>query len=387
MGRVLLRYSDATTTDFVQDTKRIETASVRGSYHKGQQMSLDWIEELERPTMICLAGNRLTHVDLEPLSTCKTLRRIDLSENLLSQIDLSPLSHLHELAHLDLSHNRLQRLNLGPLSECTSLKWVYLQHNDFRSVNVAPLYDHSSLRGLILLSGKKAILRFDESTPEKKILAMADFAIQSLYREVERPEWLDHQAEFEATTPSLEFLVKSYGWSRVVRSLNFMGLPVKAKHDMMYQRIFFRGLGMEELVGLETGISKILDLIPQEMEWEESLGEIYDRIVDLLRAQIENSGATRDMDIEMMAGKKASVLVPLIIEKRGDEMKRLRLQRDPLGRIDISPLTKTAYGSRIVSAMELEPRVDDREFSKLRTALKEVGVSVTVERTRRTSSS
>lgn len=359
--------------------RKVEGDSVSGSYLEGQQLLFDWIDELERPTMVCVAGNRLTDVNLEALSTCRSLKRLDISENALSKIDLAPLGNLDDLAHLDISHNRIRQVDFGPLANCKKLRWVYAQQNDFRSVNLAPLFIGSSIRSLVLLSGVRASLDFSDSVPVDMLSDMADLLIQSLYRAIERPDWLDGHVEFEPSPPSLQFLVNCFGWKTVVRSLKSLKLPMRPRPDKMCQRRFLSGLGMLELVGLETGIAAILDVVPQEMNWQDSLDVIYDEVVGLLRKQIRDSGITVDMDVEAMAGKKASVLVPLIIEKRHEETSGILLYRSATGSIDVTPLAKTAYGRRVLSALGYESNLSENEFSKLRRALRDVGVRVEVQ--------
>jgi hypothetical protein len=214
--------------------------------------------------------------------------------------------------------------------------------------------------------------------------ALAEIAIQSFYVVPSQPEWL--RPELKAVRPKMQSLVRTYGWNRVVNCLRSQGSINLTQYDKKQQQRLLRGLHMEELLGLEMGLSELLDVVPAEKEWDESLDIIYEQILKLLRHQINTSGRSGDMNIERMSDKKASVLVPLIIDARTREVEKIVLGQDEFGNVNISALERTTYGSRITSALGLSTRINERELSKMRGAFKDLGICIAVKHAKKRGS-
>ena len=382
MGGVIVRY--ALKGDDLQSITKVEGKSVKGSYWEGQKLRLDWIQELRDLSMLSIAGNNLINIDLSALSSCRILERLDLSENSLRAVDLTPLGELQLLTHLDLSHNKMQNLNLDPLYSCRRLKWLYLQGNSFKKVNIAPLLNHSGLVCVGLDDRQTPVVNYRRRVSGGNLAALAEIAIRSFYEVPPQPEWL--RPELKAVRPTMEFLVRTYGWRRVVECLRSQESINQAEYDKKQQKRFLRGLHMDELLGLEKGLDELLDVVPADREWDESLDIIYERILSLLRDQINPSGRTNDMDIELMSDKRASVLVPSILDVRTREVERIWLYQNEDGNVDISALKGTAYGSHIISALGLDTWVNKKQLSELRNAFNALGIVIRMKRVRKRDS-
>jgi len=98
-------------------------------------------EKLEE---LWLSGNQPRRAVLAPI---KSLKLLALDRNRLTKIDLSPLSGCKKLEKLFLSHNQLEHIDLSPLSSLKNLKSLTLQHNNLKKIDLSPV---AHIRGLVI---------------------------------------------------------------------------------------------------------------------------------------------------------------------------------------------------------------------------------------------
>jgi hypothetical protein len=81
----------------------------------------------------------ITQIDLSPLSSCITLKKVNLGINELQSVDLSPLAYCVNLQILDLGINEIQSIDLIPLGNCINLQELYLNANKLQNIDLNPL--------------------------------------------------------------------------------------------------------------------------------------------------------------------------------------------------------------------------------------------------------
>lgn len=99
-------------------------------------------------------GNKLTTLNLSPLSHCTALRTVNLAENRLAEINLYPLQYCQDLETLVLTHNRLTEVNLDPLENCPKIRTIDLSNNTLKFVDLSPLGHSEHLERLNLIGNQ-----------------------------------------------------------------------------------------------------------------------------------------------------------------------------------------------------------------------------------------
>lgn len=75
-------------------------------------------------------GHRKLNIDSE---------RVDLMERNIMDLDLDPLSSLKSLRSLYLMNNRLKAVDLSPLASCAYLEQLWLGRNELERIDLSPL--------------------------------------------------------------------------------------------------------------------------------------------------------------------------------------------------------------------------------------------------------
>ncbi len=108
----------------------------------------DQVEFEKNVSMIDLRGKHITKIDLNTLSSCSKLKKLELDFNHLQTINLSPLRSCRALKRIELSNNQLQTIDLSPISSCIDLQELSLNHNELHTIDLAPLSSCANLREL-----------------------------------------------------------------------------------------------------------------------------------------------------------------------------------------------------------------------------------------------
>jgi hypothetical protein len=367
-------------------------------------LSTKWAKKIDKPVRIDVEckltypgeSTKIVNVDLSGFSKLETLERIRLSNAGFTSIDLSPLSTLPNLVYLDLAYNELNELDLEPLSMSKNLQYLLVLGNIYESINIEPIVHLPKLKrvsvgpaGAVLDYSRLLEMHktYEQSRKRKsnEIIARLSTrmapAIKSYLFEHEKPPWLA-ASNFSVHFPRFGDMVEQVGWKRVLSEWNQIPSLTTAQVKKLLNL-----LDMPELYGFTGDGRELLSVFPaEEMPFEDGRNVIYAGIVSLLEKQIQETGDTRELDIELMKDKQASVLVHDILEQRQKEIESLDLRVERArNAIDVTDFMKTVYGSAILDAIDSKPFryqsrywLDYTAYKEVEEALKKLGLSVRV---------
>lgn len=85
--------------------------------------------------LLDLSGNRISVVDMNGLSDCTRLKRINLADNVIENLPENVFSQFHDLVEIDLSGNRLEKVSNGLLLNQRDLQILSMSRNQLRSIS------------------------------------------------------------------------------------------------------------------------------------------------------------------------------------------------------------------------------------------------------------
>jgi hypothetical protein len=360
------------------------TEADKGSTFERRTSNLEWVGEIEQPVRIDIGGNRLTEVDLSPLSSCENLEYLSISDNQLETVDLSPLESCKQLRNLDLSHNYLKEIDLSPVAECTNLTYLYLQENMFKKVNVAPLFHLYNL--------SVAVIQLTHRAPRPKVVIDSPMSnsppnlndVVYAYL-IERkagfiPEWLyNKDSEIEYEPRPYRELVREYGWEGVKKHLTAISKSLRVGDDFNTQQILFTALGIPELACYDGSLRDLVKLLPNSGSYDDGIITLQSAIIEILEVQLQQGRSTLYFDVDSLSTTRGSVLIPLVLKQRNQEMEDVTLF-DNKGRIDLLPLWITSYGSKILRALKFGRWVSASHLPEIERALTKINHEFTVEK-------
>jgi len=374
----IIRYSTRSGPDD-QKILRVDAEQLRLKFHEVTSMDLSEVGNLPQLQRIDIGDNRIESIDLEPLTECKDLRYLDISENRLTHVDLSPLSNCKYLERLDISHNEIKKLDLSPLIKCSNLTELYLQFNNMRSLDVTPLLMCPKLKRVDTRGTKKRLVGaadFDKKIkkPTLFIDPLFKIAIQNNY-----PAWFDlTKSKTKISVVSYEQIVSEKGWRYVkeivARTINM----VEGNLKQTVPASFLEAIKMKELVGYDGTILDVIDLIPNDSTYSEGTEILYNHLIQLIKEQLENNGSTRFFDLDNLANTRASVLIPLLLRKRKEEIENVAI---PIKgkRIKLAQLWATGYGHQILTALRISKTTTSDGFKKIQKAFSKLGMHIATE--------
>lgn len=314
---------------------------------------LEWVRKLDHIERLYVAASRLKKLDLSPLNRCSWLTHLDVSENFLTEIDLSPLKNCSRLETLDLSHNKLRSLDLEPLRHCSRLRYLYLQDNSLKKVNIAPLYDLRNLEKVVVATTNTRyptpLVSISPDNPPPNL----NDVIYSLSFRNNRPPWLEGMKSVDTIKMRWQpysKLVAKHGWKVVRDHLLAAWIKAPKEQDFHAQQIFLKNLGLSELACYDGSISDILELVPTSGSYLDGIETIRSGLISLLTEQLELGGSTLFFDIDKLSTTAGVVLVPLILEQREKELRKLVLYQYN-ERVNLMPMWMTGFGFNILRAV------------------------------------
>jgi len=328
---------------------------------------------------IDLSGNKLEFFDMNQLLNIRNLRYLNLSNNLLKEIDLSPLSRVRTLEVLDLSDNNLVHLNLFPLVRCTKLKQLSISSNHFASLNLTPLI---LCRNLDRFTTSNILYFQKYLDDENRFESFSELLIESLVKNAwlyRKPSWIINQGgsikpEFSFTDNSPSYNLENSFRRKIARVVK--RYPILSWFKLQIR--LFKELNMGELIGLDSPFADILMDIPDLLDHEDGREEFYRRIVLKIQNQLLNKGSTHFFDVKDLSTTRGSVLVPLILERRKEEIKELRLSSYK-EQVDLMPLWYTSYGFEVLRNLNLGRLVGIKEFQKIEGTFKKLKLDLHIE--------
>ncbi len=258
-----------------------------------------------------LASRGIESIDLTQLERCKDLHSLDLSKNEISQIDTTPLIVHKNLFSIDLSDNQLPSLNITPLLFCNNI--THLGVSDTIPLGIDPV-------------------------------AQFAYGNYALFNTISRVH----------LTTRYEDLVEQVGWKSILVNTKRIFELLPERQWFVAQRGFLAGLGYPEIAAFDGNPSCILSSIPDDSTFEESRRDIQDRVIALLKAQVEDGGSTHFLDINRLSITAGMSLVPCIIENRKREMEDLEIISCN-GEVDARIFYFTHYGRLILSRLGYRP--------------------------------
>ncbi|MHA1636678.1 MAG: leucine-rich repeat domain-containing protein [Candidatus Thorarchaeota archaeon] len=374
---VTIRYNSRFGPDD-QKILNLKAKQVQLRNHGATSVDLSEIKDITQLQRIDIACNKLSAIDLSPIAYCKNLRYLDLSENNLTEIDLSPISKCTKLMRLDLSSNLLTNVDLDPLYHNRNLHTLYLQHNNILRLNITPLILLAELNHANLEGFKTVTLEVGQPVTT---MTSTEYHVEPLLKtmlETNTPAWLDlKKLDKRIKTISYEKLVSTHGWNTVKDRLRRIIPLAGSKVNFELQKILLNQFGMPELACYDGDLSDIIELIPEDKNYSDSLGDLYLNLLVLLKEQLDRDGSTLHFDIDKLADKQSSVLIPILLEKRQKEMKNIRLEIQK-SRINLAKLWQTGYGHEILSALGMRKTVNRDEFLTVKNAFLQAGIKLKV---------
>jgi len=323
---------------------------------------------------IDIGDNRIENIDLGPLSECKDLRYLDISENRLNSVDLSPLSSCERLQRLDISHNFIEQLDLAPLMKCPNLSDLYLQFNNIKSIDVTPLLMCPKLKRVDTRGAGQRLVGVEDVDKKLKrptlfIDPLFKLAIQHNY-----PEWFDlTKTKTKISVVSYKQLVFEKGWRYVKEIVARTVNMVEGNLKQAVPSNFLEAICMKELVGYDGTILDIIDIIPNDSTFSEGTEALYNHLIPAIKTQLESNGSTRFFDVDSMADTRASVLIPLLLRKRKEEIENVVIPIEGK-RIKLAQLWATGYGHQILTALRISRTTTSGGFKKIQEAFSKLGI-------------
>ncbi len=324
-------------------------------------------EQQADSTRIDLRMRAATNVDLEVVRANTELEVIELSKNQLESIDLSPLEDCEQLERIRLRSNRLHSLNLWPLMKLPNLEEIDLVDNRLEQVNLTPLI------------GKCQILLDDA------VKVTIDSVLRYLVGGKETTKFQLCKASGEELTTSPRILWNNYsdlakqmGWFEICFNTLRLLETIDKRCWFRAQKGFLEGMGMSELAGFDGDPSLLITDSENAPNFESARGDVFDRAIALLEQQLQEGGSTLFLDVQQMAGTRASKLIPLVTDSREIEMKNVIL---PIGgnSVHLLPLWLTHYGMEVLRVLRYGLTTDRQGLNLLTRNLDRLGYGLETE--------
>lgn len=324
--------------------------------HKLQSLDLTPLSSCTNLTDLTIRGTSLKQLNLGPLSSCLNLKHLSVIENpkllsldlagcpnldllsilqheSLKTLDLIPLSSCINLGALQISDTPLQKLDLSPLSNCFNLQLL--------EINLCWDLEWLDLRPLLFCNNLKTLELSVKSFTSDSILSLHPLILEKMQTD----PWAH---EFESSH-FVESIVNTYGWSHLK---NLYSLCEDESQQIMWGWRFVQALGLAELMGYDGVIDSLLEELI-EHDYISGRDFVSKRMISFLSEQLLRRGTTVFMNPESMTDKQAAVLITEILDLRQHEMQDVQVKETYDG-IDLLPLALTAYGFKIVEAMNID---------------------------------
>ncbi|MHA1387276.1 MAG: leucine-rich repeat domain-containing protein [Candidatus Thorarchaeota archaeon] len=307
-------------------------------------------------------------VDLSNLSRCSNLQKLDLSYNMLEELDLSPIGGCSSLEEIYLQSNHLTSLDFWPLKDCLKLESIDVSENRMQGIDLTPIIQHTRTR-------------LDSS-----VVVSVDEILRFVYRNVElgkqfqvvRTDGMSWEVPPVIMWNSYSKLSEQYDWAHLKERILLVLGKMTPLHWYSAQRGLFHGLDLSVIAGFDGDPKLLLDNAVAKMSFEEAQQTIFDTAVKLVQNQLEEGGPTLFLDVEGMKDTSASKLIPLIVEKREEEITNAVLNIKG-SKVDLKPLWVTHYGFNILSAADMRFTTDLQGLRMLQKSFKELNLKLATE--------
>jgi hypothetical protein len=319
-------------------------------------------------TRIDLVMRAAQRVDLSSLTQCSHLEKLDLSLNMLETLDLTPLSRCAGIEDLHFRSNHLTELDLWPLKECMALKFIDISENRLQEIDLTPIIQHVTVK-------------LDSS-----VVVSVDSILKFVYRNVDlrkrfqvvRTDGISWDIPPVIMWNTYSKLSDLYDWAYLKERITWVLSKMTPIHWYGAQRGLLDGLKLPSIAGFDGDPTKLLHNAASAISFEEARQTIFDTCVKLIQNQLRNDGPTLFLDVEGMKDTRASKLIPLIVEKRVEEIERTVLSVKG-SKVDLRPLWLTHYGFNILSATNLRFTTDLQGLRMLQKSFRELNLALKTE--------
>jgi len=143
------------------------------------------------------------------------------------------------------------------------------------------------------------------------------------------------------------------------------------------QRFLMNTFEMGELLGLDADILSLLSSIVDPNDFDDLRRQFSQLVIMTVEKQVGDGGSTLFFDLDRMLQTSAAVLVPLIAERRNNEMRDVAaFQLEDL--VDLRDLWLTGNGYRILSAMGMHLVTSIESLELIRPELRKTGLDLRV---------
>jgi len=317
---------------------------------------------------------------------------IDLVMRAAQRVDLSDISQCNNLEKLNLSHNMLEELNLSPLSGCSSIEEIHLINNHLITLDLWPLLNNLKLDFIDVSENR--IQRMD-LTPvlqnaQTKLDSSVVVSVDNILRWVYTKEELSNRFQVVRTdgiswpvAPVIMWnvyheMTEQYDWAQLKERIISILKKMAPLHWYGAQRGLFHGLDISAIAGFDGDPQLVLDDAVAKMSFEEARQTIFDTTVELVQNQLETGGPTLFIDVELMRDTSASKLIPLIVDKRREEIENVVLKVKS-SNVDLKPLWVTHWGFEILSAADMRFSTDLQGLRMLRKSFADLDLKLRTE--------
>ena len=315
--------------------------------------------------------------------------KIDFVMRAAQRIDLSDLSRCYNLETLDLSHNMLEELNLSPLSMCSTIKEINLEGNHLKTLDLWPLRENIKLAYLNVSDNR--LQRLDLTSLIQHVCTRIDssvvISVDNILRFVYTRNEISKRFEVVRTDgiswsipPVIMWhlyseMKENYRWAQIKERIFLALSQMESIHWYGAQRGLLQGLNLAFIGGYDGDPHLLLANAAVEMSFDEARQAIFDTTVKLVQEQLEESGPTLFFDVEGMKNTSASKLIPLIVDRRQEEIETLSLPVKG-SKVDLRPLWLTQYGFNILDAADMRFTTDIEGLENLRSSFNEIGLDL-----------
>lgn len=308
-------------------------------------------------------------VDLSDLSRCQGLKNLDLSHNMLEELNLSPLSDCQQIEEIHLESNHLSKLDLWPLQENLNLQFLDISENRLQGLDLTPVIQHvrTKMDSSVVVSVDN-IFRY--------VYARAELSKQF---EVLRTDGMSWPIPPVIMWTLYSEMVKKFDWAQMKERIILALRKMKPIHWYGAQRGLLQGLGLGIIGGYDGDPNLLLDTAVATMSFDEAKQAVFDATVNLVQKQLEGSGPALFFDVEGMKKTSASKLIPLVVDRRQEEIENLRLPVKG-SKVDLRPLWLTHYGFNILDAADMRFTTDLDGLSNLQLRFQEIGLDLAIKK-------
>lgn len=329
----------------------------------GWRVDLTPISKCKNLQSLYLERNDMPDIDLRPLENCETLDTISFKNNCLRSIDLTPLKSCTNLKEIYLDYNELDSIDLDPLASCINLRKISLRKNQLRSINLLPLSKCSS---------------FEELDIEHNNLTDVDLTPLCACHNLSKLKLTD------GNSLNLRFSINAWAPLRAIAAGSF--------NQIQTQYVLFNNLHLLKFGMIDSPILNEISNIPPDTPIEKAREDVKKILIQKMCDQIDAGGTTIGLEIDdiIKEGISADLIIRAqkVVDLRKEEMNRVAVTwnqdiwegravvespNDGPDKYDLRPLWLTAYGNRILRALEMQQRTDGDSLKGISDACKKIG--------------